>query len=62
MTTIFDETECGEASPTHRRITKAQWKASIAHGYASVTNGQRYILTLDHATQATTLVPVEVVG
>ncbi len=45
-----------------RTITKAEWQSYCLHGYASVTNGQRFVLALDKATQATTLEPVEVSG
>ncbi len=43
-------------------ITKAKWEEQKRHGYASVSNGQRYILRYETETGATVLQPVEVEG
>jgi hypothetical protein len=39
-----------------------EWQTKKQHGYASVTNGQKYILELDPKTQGTVLTPVDVKG
>lgn len=44
-----------------RTISKAAWKNYRRHGYASISNGERFILVLDKATGATVLERVEVV-
>lgn len=43
-----------------RTITKEQWNAKKKHGYASITDGQRFILSLEK--EGTCLVPVIVTG
>jgi hypothetical protein len=44
------------------KISKDLWERNKRHGYASVSNGQRYILCLDTKTGATVLQPVEIEG
>lgn len=41
-----------------KAITKEEWKRKKAHGFTSVFNGQKYILTLDDG--AATLLPVSI--
>ncbi len=43
-----------------KTITKAEWATYVRHGYASVKDGQRYVLAHERATGATVLEPVEV--
>jgi hypothetical protein len=47
---------------TMRKIARSEWQSYCRHGYASLAHGQRFVLTLDKATQATTLEEVEIVG
>lgn len=50
-----------DAHPEHRTITRAEWETLRRHGYASIRDGQHFVLVLDKATQATVLQPVRVV-
>jgi hypothetical protein len=45
-----------------RTITRTEWQSYCRHGYASVTNGQRFVLALEKATGATILEPIAVAG
>ncbi len=44
-----------------RTITRKEWETMLRHGYASISNGQRFILVLG-TDQATTLEAVNVYG
>jgi hypothetical protein len=45
-----------------RKITRSEWQSYCRHGYASLADGRRFVLTLDKATQATMLEAVEILG
>ena len=45
-----------------RTLTRSEWLRNVRHGYASVKDGQRYILAYERSTGATVLEPVDVIG
>lgn len=50
---------------TTKRMTEAEsivWRRAKKHGYASIVNGERMVLTRDEETGATILAPLDEVA